>query len=210
MAASNRAVGDVPSHGVRVCQPSHERRHLAFLARVEEEVPVIAHHAPAENPNRMQGMGLDHDSLEGLEVCLLAKQRKSGNRTVQHVINQAARGYPCSSWHEPTIAETSQSITSSQKLAASPFRHPFRHPVSTPRCLRLAVQVTHTPRKTRFRLLVRLCRTGLSPAKAPLKGFSYQLPITSPFPELLGAMNGYGYLDFVGSDPKSWNSQSSM
>ncbi len=39
------------------------------------------------------------------------------------------------------------------------------------RCLRLAVQVTHTPRKTHSRLLVRLCRTGLSPAKAPLKGF---------------------------------------
>jgi len=63
------------------------------------------------------------------------------------------------------------------------------------RCLRLVVQVTHTPRKTRFRLLVRLCRTGLSPAKAPLKGFSYQLPITSPFPELLGAMNGYVHVE---------------
>ena len=39
-------------------------------------------------------------------------------------------------------------------------------------CLRFVVQVTHTPRKTRSRLLVRLYRTGFSPAKAPLKGFS--------------------------------------
>jgi hypothetical protein len=39
------------------------------------------------------------------------------------------------------------------------------------RCLRFVVQVTHTPRKTRSRLLVRLYRTGLPPAKAPLKGF---------------------------------------
>lgn len=39
------------------------------------------------------------------------------------------------------------------------------------RCLRLAVQVTRTPRKTRSRPPVRLYRTGLSPAKAPLKGF---------------------------------------
>ncbi len=36
----------------------------------------------------------------------------------------------------------------------------------------LAVQVTHALRKTRSRLPVKLCRTGLSPAKAPLKGFS--------------------------------------
>lgn len=32
--------------------------------------------------------------------------------------------------------------------------------------------VTHAPRKTRSRLAVKLCRRGLSPAKAPLKGFS--------------------------------------
>ena len=33
--------------------------------------------------------------------------------------------------------------------------------------------------------------TGLSPAKAPLKGFSLNFSKTSPFHELLGAMNGY-------------------
>ncbi len=38
--------------------------------------------------------------------------------------------------------------------------------------LRFVVQVTRTPRKTRSRLLVKLCRTGLSPVKAPLKGFN--------------------------------------
>lgn len=40
------------------------------------------------------------------------------------------------------------------------------------RCLRFVVQVTRTPRKTRSRLLVKLCRTGFSPAKAPMKGFN--------------------------------------
>ena len=44
------------------------------------------------------------------------------------------------------------------------------------RCLRFVVQVTRTPRKTRYRLLVRLCRTGLPPEKAPLKGFILNCP----------------------------------
>jgi hypothetical protein len=53
------------------------------------------------------------------------------------------------------------------------------------------VLVTHTPRKTRSRLLVKLCRTGFSPVEAPLKGFYLNFSWISPFHELLGAMNDY-------------------
>jgi hypothetical protein len=59
------------------------------------------------------------------------------------------------------------------------------------RYLRFVVQVARTPRKTRSRLLVRLCRTGFSPVEAPLKGFNLNFSSISPFHELLGAMNGY-------------------
>jgi hypothetical protein len=38
-------------------------------------------------------------------------------------------------------------------------------------CLRFAVQVTHTPRKTRFRLPAKLFRTGLTTRRVPSKGF---------------------------------------
>jgi hypothetical protein len=38
-------------------------------------------------------------------------------------------------------------------------------------CLRFAVQVAHTPRKTRFRLLAKLFRTGLVTRRVPSKGF---------------------------------------
>ena len=38
-------------------------------------------------------------------------------------------------------------------------------------CLRFAVRVTPTPRKTRFRLLARLFRTGLVTRRVPTKGF---------------------------------------
>ena len=59
------------------------------------------------------------------------------------------------------------------------------------RYLRFAVQVTHAPRKTRSRLLVKLCRTGISPVEAPTKGFILNFSWKSSFHELLGAMNGY-------------------
>ena len=39
-------------------------------------------------------------------------------------------------------------------------------------CLRFAGRVAPTPRKTRFRLLARLSRTGLFTHRVPLKGFS--------------------------------------
>ena len=38
-------------------------------------------------------------------------------------------------------------------------------------CLRFAGRVAPAPRKTRFRLLAKLCRTGLVTRKAPTKGF---------------------------------------
>jgi hypothetical protein len=39
-------------------------------------------------------------------------------------------------------------------------------------CLRFAGRVTPTPRKTRFRLLAKLFRTGLTTRRVPTKGFS--------------------------------------
>ena len=44
------------------------------------------------------------------------------------------------------------------------------------RCLRLAALGTQSPHKTRSRPLVRLCRTGLPPVEAPLKGFCLNFP----------------------------------
>jgi hypothetical protein len=47
------------------------------------------------------------------------------------------------------------------------------------RCLRFAAPVARTPRKTRFRPLAKLCRTGLVTRRVPMKGFRLWLP---PFP----------------------------
>src|SRR5208283_4815224 len=52
-------------------------------------------------------------------------------------------------------------------------------------CLRFAGVVAHPPRKTRFRLLVRLYRTGLVTRRLPSERF--QASDYPPFPSFLGA-----------------------
>ena len=51
-------------------------------------------------------------------------------------------------------------------------------------CLRFAPPVTRTGRKTRFRLLARLCRVGLVTHRIRTKGFHDASYIASPFPKL--------------------------
>ncbi len=49
-------------------------------------------------------------------------------------------------------------------------------------CLRFAGRVAPTPRKTRFRLLARLFRTGLVTRRVPSKGFTVYPTCDPPFP----------------------------
>jgi hypothetical protein len=50
------------------------------------------------------------------------------------------------------------------------------------RCLRFAVPVARTPRKTRFRLLAKLCRAGVGAPQGSIERFPRY--IASPFPKL--------------------------
>jgi len=52
------------------------------------------------------------------------------------------------------------------------------------RCLRFARWVAPRRRKTRFRLLAKLYRTGLVTRRVPMKGFKVASYISSPFPKL--------------------------
>ena len=52
------------------------------------------------------------------------------------------------------------------------------------RCLRFAGWVTPPQRKTRFRVRVRLSRTGLGTRRVPMKGFGNDVYISFPFPKL--------------------------
>ena len=68
------------------------------------------------------------------------------------------------------------------KTPALPTFEAQSHGFST-RCLRLAVPVTRSPPKTRFRLLARLYRTGLITRMVPTKGFRFTSCSSSSFPK---------------------------
>ena len=100
----------------------------------------------------------------------------SGNGRISYVPGKPAVLLPCS----PTPAgPTHQALTvrrrgpryvhgeGSHKVAFEAQSHGFGTG-----CLRFAGRVTPTPRKTRFRLLARLFRTGLVTRRVPMKGFT--------------------------------------
>jgi hypothetical protein len=61
------------------------------------------------------------------------------------------------------------------------------------RCLRFAGQVTLPPRKTRFRLVATLGRTGLVTRWVPMRSFLGQYPTNSPSPRLCLAHSKLGF-----------------
>ena len=93
------AVGDVPAHRMGVREPAKKGGDFPFLPRPDDEMPVRAHGAPAEDPQGMQAVGLDHDPLEGLEIRLFAKQREPRYRPIEDVVDVSAGCCSCSSWH---------------------------------------------------------------------------------------------------------------
>ena len=81
-------------------------------------------------------------------------------------------------------AATRPSVTSTTSAPASSHFGAQSHGPLT-RCLRFAARVTPAPRKTRFRPLARLYRTGLVTRRVPTKGF--RVTSLPPFPSFPGA-----------------------
>ncbi len=88
---------------------------------------------------------------------------------------------PCGASARPPLKSTTRAPTTTHFGAQS-------HDLGT-RCLRFAGRVAPPPRKTRFRLLVRLYRTGLATRRVPTKGFEFL--VSSSFPKLRGAMSDH-------------------
>jgi len=75
-------------------------------------------------------------------------------------------------------------MASVHRTTKAPTRGNFgaqSHGLNT-RCLRFVRWVARTRRKTRFRLLAKLCRTGLNTRRVRLKGFEVILTSRPPFP----------------------------
>ena len=49
VAEADGVVGDAPAHGVGVGEPAEEGGELRRLGRPDDEVPVVAHHAPGQD-----------------------------------------------------------------------------------------------------------------------------------------------------------------
>jgi len=64
-------------------------------------------------------------------------------------------------------------------------------------CLRFAGRVAPTPRKTRFRLLAKLFRTGLITRRVPSKGFTMYPTFDPPFPSSRSARTFYFFSVFL-------------
>jgi hypothetical protein len=81
-------------------------------------------------------------------------------------------------WRRRDAAFRSEDNVGSREL--NDFGAPWRGPLT--RCLRFAAPVTRAPRKTRFRPLARLCRTGLVTRRVPSKGFRCRFPLSQASP----------------------------
>src|SRR3954468_16125221 len=81
-------------------------------------------------------------------------------------------------WRRRDAAFRSEDNVGSREL--NDFGAPWRGPLT--RCLRFAAPVARTPRKTRSRLLAKLCRTGLVTRKVPTKGFRLRFPLSQALP----------------------------
>ncbi len=99
VACPDGPVVNVPTHGVGVRQPSHERGQLPILSWVEDQVPMIGHHAVRKDANRVTPMGFNQNTFEGLKVLTFLEKGQSGHRPVEDVVDQAAWCYACLSWH---------------------------------------------------------------------------------------------------------------
>ena len=74
MAGPHGLVRDLPACCVQQTQVSKEPRQIAVFARMSDEVPVIAHQAPAQQRQRMPLLRREQRTLESREVRLLLEQ----------------------------------------------------------------------------------------------------------------------------------------
>src|SRR5829696_3083433 len=58
-------------------------------------------------------MRLDDNTLERLEVGVLAEQVHPADRSVQHMVDLTARCISCGSWHGKTIARSRRTVDTS-------------------------------------------------------------------------------------------------
>ena len=75
MPTAGRPPMGVPALRMRQGQPPREVREVAIAARPEDEVPVIGHHAPREDPHPGPLAGFPQNLEERLIIALVLEDR---------------------------------------------------------------------------------------------------------------------------------------
>ena len=89
----------VPTHGMGMSQPAQELGQFAVLARPNHHVPVIRQNAVGEKTRGMLCHRLDHHAFKRCVILVLLEQRKTGDTTVQNVVNEASGSVTRTSGH---------------------------------------------------------------------------------------------------------------
>ena len=101
-------VGDLPAGGVGETEIAEESREFIVLPRPGDEMPVVGHDAPGQNPDRIPGMSLEQDVIKGQEVGVFVEQSQLSVCAVEDVINQSTgsnASYARHGWIMPRAAE---------------------------------------------------------------------------------------------------------
>jgi hypothetical protein len=85
------------SHGMRTCKPLHVARNASFDGALNQQMPVVWHHAVTQQTNRMPAPGLGQHFEERLKVVAIPKDRLSIHRAL-HEMRGGIR------WKEPPAA----------------------------------------------------------------------------------------------------------
>jgi hypothetical protein len=99
MTESYRPMRNSPAHGVGVRQPPKKVRQLTVVLRPGNKVPMVRQGTIRQDTDRLPLVRLKHDSLERLEIGVLAEHTHPPDRSVQDVIHESPRCYPRSTWH---------------------------------------------------------------------------------------------------------------
>jgi hypothetical protein len=122
VALAARAVPAVPDLGVALGQPADEAAELAVRPRPQDQVPVVGHHAPGEQPHAGACALLTDEFGEAAVVGLVLEQRRAGVGAVEDGVDEAADiGAGCA-WHGGRVAMGMKGVKSPE-----PFRFPKPH-----------------------------------------------------------------------------------
>src|SRR4051812_48656750 len=99
-------VGSVPTLRVGDGQQAEELAQLAILPRPEDLMPMIRHEAVRQQPRGETRVDISERALEGGVVAVVLEERHAPDRTIEHVVDDAASGGTRAAWHAKRISRS--------------------------------------------------------------------------------------------------------